>query len=370
MPGRDYIVLPDAAPFDVALEPAQSAIHSLVLLVSGSKLSGVADWVARTAAALTQEESELHELVMIGLHYAVVPQSSWPSFPAYLEHLATCDPVALRDKMMEVYARFPPLGDEGSGGMSDEPLPFDQDAVLADVDAYLGFLRERFEEKIIDVDLETRAYSYAIDPPAMQALIVSHLQKMWETHLAPEWEQAEPMLRDAVEAFRQVNWSEMSKPEAMEYVAGPAYDGEKCCRDALQRAERILFVPHPHVGPYLGTFYSNGTLWVLFGARLPAGVPFHAPDLSRAEILMRISALADDNRLHILRLVAEKGEQRSQDIISSLGLSQSTVSRHLKQLSAIGYLLERRCNGAKCYQLDGDRIQNTLQAIETFLLSS
>lgn len=370
MPGRDFIVLPDATPFAVALEPARSAIHSLLLLVGGAELSGVADWVTRTAAALTPQERELHELVMIGLHYAVVPQSSWPSFPAYLEHLANCDPVALRDKMMDVYARFPPLGDEGFQGMSDEPLPVDLDAVLADVDTYLGFLRERFEEKIIDVDLETRAYSYAVDPPAMQALIVSHLRKMWETYLAPEWERAEPMLRDAVEAFRQVSWSEMSKPEAMEYVAGPAYDGAKCCQDSLQRAERIIFVPHPHVGPYLGTFFVNRTLWVLFGARLPAGVPFHAPDLSRAEILVRINALSDDNRLHILQLVAEEGEHRSQDIISGLGLSQSTVSRHLKQLSAIGYLSERRCNGAKCYQLDRDRIQNTLQAIETFLLGS
>ena len=85
---------------------------------------------------------------------------------------------------------------------------------------------------------------------------------------------------------------------------------------------------------------------------------------------MRLSALADDTRLHILKLVSEKGEQRSQDIMEHLELSQSASSRHLKQLSATGYLIERRCNGAKCYELNAERIEDTLQALGNYLLGS
>ena len=58
----------------------------------------------------------------------------------------------------------------------------------------------------------------------------------------------------------------------------------------------------------------------------------------------------------------------SQDLIAGLELSQSTVSRHLKQLTATGYLTERRCNGAKCYTLNPRRIRDTLQALSVFLL--
>ena len=51
-----------------------------------------------------------------------------------------------------------------------------------------------------------------------------------------------------------------------------------------------------------------------------------------------------------------------------LDLSQSAASRHLKQLSATGYLIERRCSGAKCYSLNRERVQDTMRAVEAFLL--
>jgi DNA-binding transcriptional ArsR family regulator len=52
-----------------------------------------------------------------------------------------------------------------------------------------------------------------------------------------------------------------------------------------------------------------------------------------------------------------------------LDLSQSATSRHLKQLSATGYLIERRCEGAKCYALNEDRVDDTMRAISGFLNS-
>jgi DNA-binding transcriptional ArsR family regulator len=136
--------------------------------------------------------------------------------------------------------------------------------------------------------------------------------------------------------------------------------------------EHIVFVPSAHIGPYLGkSCTGTDTLWVLFGARLPKGIELggsHAPDLSRAEILVRLGALAEDNRLRILKLVAEEGELCSQEIIARLESSQSTVSRHLKQLTATGYLGERRINGSKCYTLNVERIKDTLQAISAYLI--
>jgi DNA-binding transcriptional ArsR family regulator len=136
----------------------------------------------------------------------------------------------------------------------------------------------------------------------------------------------------------------------------------------MEEMERVVFVPSAHVGPYMGKLGSLNTMWVFFGARIPDGIQFHAPDLSRTEILTRLNAMADDTRLRILKLVAEQGELSSQKIIAHIGLSQSVVSRHLKQLSAAGYLNERRCNGAKCYTLNPNRVKQTLRAVSTFLL--
>jgi DNA-binding transcriptional ArsR family regulator len=367
MPIQDSIVVPYTAPVTIALEPAHNAIHSLLLLTQTERLSGLGDWVIHTVSALTPQERRRHELVLIGLHYAVLPEQSWPSFPAYLNHLATLDPNVLRDKMLATYARFLPMTDGAHRMGYGEPQPIDLEAILEDADSYLNFLRARFEASKIDTQLETDAYSYVIDPPAMQELIVSHLQKMWEEHLAPEWERVEPMLQDAVSAFQHVDVSDMSRLEATRLITGQEFKEEKWKKE-FERLERLIFVPSAHVGPYLGKMWGGDVLWLLFGARLPEGIQFHAPDLSRAEIVVRLSALANDNRLQILKLVSDRGELSSQDIMAGLGLSQSTASRHLKQLKATGYLAERRCNGAKCYTLDSERIRDTLRAVSSFLL--
>ena len=93
----------------------------------------------------------------------------------------------------------------------------------------------------------------------------------------------------------------------------------------------------------------------------------YAPELSQADIYVRLSALADETRLRILRHIANEGESCSGDIMEALDLSQSAASRHLKQLTATGYLAARRNDGAKCYQLDRNRITNTLDTVKVFL---
>ena len=83
-----------------------------------------------------------------------------------------------------------------------------------------------------------------------------------------------------------------------------------------------------------------------------------------------MSALADDTRLRILQMIAENDELRSQEIMEEVGLSQPSVSRYLTQLTATGYLHERRVNGSKAYALNRDRIEKTLKALHKFLLGN
>ncbi|MCA9867815.1 MAG: winged helix-turn-helix transcriptional regulator [Anaerolineales bacterium] len=351
------LIYPDAnSQMIVALEPAHNIHHSLVLLSRTEEFSGFDEWIYRTASIMTPEERETNMLVMIGLHYATVPDGGYPSFPVYLEHLAGESPLRLRNRILDAYIKI--VGDDGTGK--------DYDEILADVNSYLGFLRRGFGEDQFDPDVEKRAYTYLIDPPAMQQLIVGHLRAMWYKYLAVEWERVRPMLQKSVRAFESADLASMGRQEATEYVIGRPIK-EECWQKMLDTAPQVIFVPSAHVGPYTKIFEGRGLIWVIFGARQPVDAGEVVPELSRAELLVRLNALADDSRLNILKLVADQGELRSQDIMNLLDISQSGASRHLQQLTAAGFLTKRPCNGAKCFTLDSDRLNATLQALSSYL---
>ena len=75
----------------------------------------------------------------------------------------------------------------------------------------------------------------------------------------------------------------------------------------------------------------------------------------------------DDTRLRILSLLSQQDELCAQDIMLQLDLNQSAASRHLRQLSAAGYITERRRDVAKCYSLNRERIGDTFRALDLFL---
>jgi DNA-binding transcriptional ArsR family regulator len=350
----------------VELEPAHNAIQSLVLLTKVEGLSGLNPWVTRTARTLTPEEKHRNDLVMIGVHFAVVPDRSWASFVDFVDDLERVDPEVLRDKVLHAYARMNPKI-KGTTVRSKGPVKVDTAAILKDADTFIAFLLERFDEEHIDEAIEREAYTYLVDPPALQTLIVSHLRAMWSQHLETEWERARPLLQQAVASLQDIDLTSMTRMEAARYLTGQDLEESKWC-DHLEDANSIVFVPNPHMGPYTSLLYGETQSWVMFGARVPEGARIQVPELTHHEILVRLDALADDSRLRILKLVAENDELRSQEIMERLEISQSAASRHLKQLSATGYLTHRRCEGAKCYRLNADRVKDTLKALSTHLL--
>jgi DNA-binding transcriptional ArsR family regulator len=341
-------------------------------LAKAEEKNGASEWIVRTHLAMSPEERRTNRLVIIGFYYAITPAQSWPSFPAYIAYLESLPGESMRERMLQKYASLQiwNKAEDGECTNVENPEPLiqepDLDQVLASSKSYLAFLRRHFGESHIDENLELQAYHYAIDPPKMKALILNHLRWMWEKYLAEEWERVRPALSDSVNAFRQVDLSAMTPLEAAGYITGQELDQDKWAA-MLENARELIFVPSMHIGPYLWHWGEDDRHHIVFGARLPPGLAFEAPDLSRAEIIVRLSALADDSRLRILRSIAENGEQRAQDLIQMVDLSQSAVSRHLQQLTATGYLSERRCEGGKCYQLNPERVSDTLHAVEMFL---
>ena len=346
----------------VSLHPVRNIISSMMLLLKGHDMPGISPWVSQTQSKLTADELSRHELVMIGFFHAIVPENEWPSFSEYLDDLEKSDPTELRDRMLNTYADVCYACDEE---IKSKPVNWEE--VLSSAEAYVSFLQERFGEKIVDAEMETKAYEYVIDPPSMQKLVVNHMRWFWQEHLEQEWARTEPLVKESVKAFQNVNLNNMSRLEMARYITGQDLNDEKW-QHSLNEMERIIFTPNPHVGPYVTRLHIGNTLLLVFGARVPEDASIRIPELDRADIVARMSALADDTRLRILQMIAEHGELRSQEIMEEVELSQPSVSRYLTQLTVTGYLQERRVNGSKAYALNRDRIEKTLKAVHKFLL--
>jgi ArsR family transcriptional regulator len=351
----------------VRLEPALNAFGSMVLVAKSEDEPGFHEWVTKTRSQMSGEERFRHKLVMIGFHYAILPQVPGVTFEAYLDELEATPPSKFRDRLLKAYAETCYRED-----LKDQDQPVDWDEVLSSAKNYVEFLRQRFGDDGVDEEVETRAHEYVIDPAALKQLVTGHIRWFWKNHLQAEWNRVRPMLEESARAFNQVDYGNMSRMEIMEFVTGKDVSSEakwesKWGKEVL-KADGLIFVPNAHIGPYMRADQIQDTFYIYFGAHLPEGSDIRVPELDRAEIVSRISALADDTRLQILQMIAEQGEMRSQEIMEAINLSQPSVSRYLSQLTAAGYLQERRANGAKAYILNRDRIEKTLQAVHAFLL--
>lgn len=352
------VVLEKAATKDieVSLSPTHSIFSSMLLLAKEDQPPGINDWINKTRASMSKKELANHELAVIGFYFAILPEEGRITFPAYLNQLEKTDATALRDKMLNSYAYL---------WNNSAPEP-NWDEVLASAENYIDFLKSRFDEEHVDEKLEKRAYDYVIDPQAMKDFLVGHMTWVWKTHFEPEWRRVEPMLLASVRSFSGTDLTSMSRVEAASYITGQDVSDTKW-RKKLDAIENAVFIPSAHIGPYVHANTIGDTLQVHFGARQPDESLERIPDLDRTEIVARLSALADETRMHILQLVAERGEIRVNDILEVINLSQPSVSRYLSQLTAAGYLQERRENGAKVYSLNHDRIEKTLKAVSAFL---
>ena len=324
------------------------------MLAGIERHSGLGDFLVETNNRFPENVLKRNRVVLFGLHYALTPDRSWNSFPAYIDHLASYDAVALRDKVIQAYLNMP--CQEGS---VNPPM----EIILESPESFLEFLFSRFEQELVFEEIEREAYQLLTHPEMMQEVIVSHLRAMWDELLKAEWERVLPLIEKSVAAFEKIDFTNMSDEEVMRVVTGQKHEKWS---DLFSKVGSVVFVPSAHMGPYLGAFYSENTAWIIFGARQPQGVQHGITDLGQAELLVWLSALSDDTRLRILGLIRERGELCAQEIIDILGLSQSTCSRHLRQLTASGYLHERRQESGKCYNLNLERFTDTARAIESY----
>lgn len=91
------------------------------------------------------------------------------------------------------------------------------------------------------------------------------------------------------------------------------------------------------------------------------GAPLAAPDAERVAAAFKV--LADPARLRILTLIAASGEACVCDLTDAVGLSQPTVSHHLKVLTEAGLLARERRGTWMFYRLVPERVEALRQAL-------
>lgn len=340
-------LVPGAIDVRFAVDPVYNNLASLYMLDLADEYQ-VGEWVKKAATGLSGAQRRAQQVLVEILYSAYEPDEDWPSFPAYLDHLARQDPVRMRSRFLK--HMFPQT--------SEEYIRSDQ---LMDLQTFMAQIdRHEFDHEL-EHDLFAEAHALLADPPAMREAIVAHLQEMWHLVLSAEWERNEPHLQEVVAVFqhRADEYRGQSAYEAIHSVTGREAHGK--WQEMLSATETIIFVPSPHLGPYLMHFAYVPVVRMLFGTRLPQGIESRTTGLTRADLLVQLHALADETRLRILDLLLDRGELGTQEIITHLGLTRSGASRHLSQLSATGYLVERQGAGkSKCYSLAPESFRETL----------
>jgi DNA-binding transcriptional ArsR family regulator len=357
----DLIPPQKAVEVDFSTEPAYNAIASLSLLEWAEELTGLSEWVYCTVESLSPEQRRTNRLVLedSAVHLG---DASWSSFPAWLDDLAARDATAMRDEALEA------LRSKARKAVDGE-IPSAAD-LLADPAAYLSLVEcvpPSCPKTAGDTSVLEEAHALLNDPPARQDRFVTHLRAMWDEVLADEWERNLPELEASVAAFESLGLSGLTATEALDQVVLRKLTPQWAI-SWLAEVEQITFIPSAHTGPYLLRLGSltESRERLVFGARIPQGIAAQSPALSRSELLMHLTALANDTRLRIVELLGQNGELNTPQIMAQLELSQSTAWRHLEHLTATGYTIMRTRGGAKCYRLNLDQVDHTFRALKEF----
>ncbi len=359
----------------ISLEPVKNILYSMLLIEKSKMLSGINHWPIDTFNSLSRDESLTHSLIFNGFFYTIIPTRSWTSFPEYLKHLENKDPNAIIDKLLRSYLKKTNTLTHSINKFLTEDKDIDREIILESEDSYLGFLNSLNEDPErycceIDINLERAAYKLMKTPLAMQNTIVKHLQMVWDLYLAKEWINVKGIGLDSVNSFQHIDFNNKEIFDVIKLIT------DKDCRiifkeytlNRMKTVERFIFVPSPHIGPYVNKLFLGDSMWIFFGARVPSGSKFEAPRLDHQGIITNLGALADSTRLKIVKHITTIGERSSVEIIHDLNLSQSAASRHLKQLSATGILNERRGTNGKYYSLNEERIKTTFESVKNYLL--
>lgn len=198
------------------------------------------------------------------------------------------------------------------------------------------------------------------EPPILKRRTIDLFVDFWDTGYAADYDQHLPQLREAARAATALVNGDVA--ETFAALTGGYPPAELEARRGEVR--RVAYCPSAHLGNIVSYILFPPDLVVDFDApsflaRVQTGDPAAAvpcEDLSEAQVLELARALADPNRLRILRYLSS-GERYAQQIVGHLGIAQSAVSRHLAQMERAGLIAVSPRGGLKFYSVNAATLE-------------
>jgi len=253
-------------------------------------------------------------------------------------------------------------------GLPPMPRPADDD-----IEGWRTFLTPG--QTTADMD---EVLSFISDPETLKRRTIGLMEGVWENGYGDEFTARRETLAQAAQLASRTE----GRGAALAFSELTGNRMPSTLAAWLPEVERVTFSPSLHVGSLISYIFVPPDLVIFFNAgeylqRNLVPEPArqtngnHAPNeaaaafdpatatmtpLAQDSLLESLRALGDQNRLHILELLAE-GELYAQEIVGRLGIAQSAVSRHLSLLERAGLVTVRPRGGMKYYAVDEARLK-------------
>jgi DNA-binding transcriptional ArsR family regulator len=339
----------------LAVSPLHECVLSLHVLLGPKHHALHHDWVRRMRALDPALRREIETLGFVYRHqipdlFIPSPDDTPESFEQELVRFRA------RSAGLLLAALGRPLYDHGGTGAN-------------------AFRNPGIRETILARATDREAAALLLDRPVeFAARLARMLERYWQESFAAEWARVEPLLaRSIVEAGRLLAavgiWPVLGRL--------PAH-----CRIDPERRELQIDLPHEHavevsadnplvlspsvfVWPHLRVNCDPPwPLSLVYAA--PALVREAEPRIPPAELLRILRALADDTRLRVLRLIAER-PRTTQELEPLVGLSRAGLSKSLQRLAEAGLVVPRRDGYYVVYSLAPERLDALSAALGRFL---
>ncbi len=188
------------------------------------------------------------------------------------------------------------------------------------------------------------------------------LAAVWQQVLVPAWPQ---LLKTIVQQAAMLERFSIDHRNTQPVPFATALR-TRVARDIDPTGLPLVFVPAPWNGRYVTALRSSTAVYVFFQPMRWLGTLCRSAPTNPREITDRFAALADETRLRILALFADRDEITATDVREALDMTQPTASRHLAALGSV--LAERRSDDKiKRYRLNPDALSMPALAVEQII---
>ncbi len=343
----------------------QDMVATLVLIQPAQDVDGLGDWIYRVSGRLLADPpASFYETTttlafvpgLQGWLMSQLPDSdpAHENFDAILAFLETVSLPALAEACQQALADY-------SRNFDLPPCPLTH---FDDVNAHLKQIQAQRESQYrpqLAVPTETIA-TFLLNPEQLRQGLIDNLKALWEKGYAENYPDARRRWQNAIDYHTRQDYP-ADLAALFRTVTGRPIP--KIIQDQSEHAHSLEWYPSCYVGTYVVFSVYHQTVRISFNANLTPTTTTESDKL--VSLYPVLKAMADENRLHILGLLANE-EYSVGDLADLLALSASTVSRHLALLAKTDLVTVRPQGTLRYYRLNpgglGDLIGRLQAALE------